>query len=340
MSRVPRVYIENAICYVTSRGDHEGVIFKEEGDYKMYMELLKRTKEQFKFELFAFCLLPNHAHLLIEPDEENAISQTMHGLGSNYTKYFNGKYKRSGHLFQERYKMTLIEKDPNIANVTAYIHLNPKAIGITSEPKSYQYSSYPSYLYYGGNREILTVAPAVSIEKEVREVSGYLNGRKYEDYVNGMASEVLQNLGKELSKKPVIGSDEFVQRVRSRIESEKLRSEAHRAGTGTSAGSNKKFIVISGIIFTVLALLTVYLYSRTIFFRGTLKNKDTELKKKMVKAKEDIKKDFDERYRADMVSYEATSKRLENEKAKTRELEEKLTEIQKKEDDLYGKGKK
>jgi len=324
MSRVPRIYIENAVCYITSRGDHEGAIFKEDGDYKAYMELLKKTKDQFKFKLFAFCLLPNHAHLLIEPDEESTISQTMHGLSSNYTKYFNGKYKSSGHLFQERYKMALVEKDPNIANMTAYINLNPKAVGVTSEPKSYQYSSYPSYLYYGGSKGSLIGIPVISIEKEVREVSTHLNGRRYEDYVNSISSEVLQNIGKELSKKPIIGSDEFVTRVKSKIESEKLKAETEKAGAGAVARNSKRFIIVSGIVIAVLGLLTFYLYSRTISFKSTLKNREVELRLGAVKAREEIKKDLNERYHADMVSYEAMTKRLEIEKKRAVELENKL----------------
>ena len=128
MPRVPRINLEGALYYVTSRGDHNEAIFKEAGDYAAYLDLLKKGKEQYNFKLFAFCLLPNHIHLLIELAGDTTISQIMYGLNSNYTKYFNAKHHKEGHLFQERYEMALLEKEPNLLNMTAYIHLNPKAL--------------------------------------------------------------------------------------------------------------------------------------------------------------------------------------------------------------------
>ncbi|MDP3791097.1 MAG: transposase [Candidatus Omnitrophota bacterium] len=317
MPRVPRIYIENSICYVTSRGDHDEVIFREGGDYQMYLELLKKAKEQYRFKLFAFCLLPNHLHLLIEPDDEGAISQVMHGLNSNYTKYFNGKYSKSGHLFQERYKMALIEKSPNLLNVTAYIHLNPKALGIAAEIKDYPYSSYPAYLN--------AKTAIINIGGEVREISGYLSGKKYEDFISGIALGFLQDLGKELSKRPIIGSDEFVEKVKNKIESDKLRvAEGSLSGSMFGIMSGRKFLAASGVAIVLLGALTFYLYSRASAFKDNLKNKESEFSGRLLKAKDDLKKDLEGKYRADMVSFEAMTKRLEMEKQKAGELEEQL----------------
>lgn len=325
MPRVPRIYIENAICYITSRGDHDEVIFKEEGDYNMYLELLKKARDQYKFRLYAYCLLPNHAHLLVEPEDESAISQTMHSLNSNYTKYFNGKYSRSGHLFQERYKMVLIEKIPNIANIIAYINNNPKILGLVSDLKEYAYSSHRSYLYYDSGVRQPGETQLLDISKDVIEACKYLGGRRYEDFMSMVSIEALKDLGKDLSKKAIIGSDDFINKVKDKVESEKIKSEnLSKAMTVGQIAGNKKFIAVSGAILALLISSTLYLYARTVIFKANLKAKDKEFSSKFMQAREEVKKDLNEKYRADMVSFGAMAKRLEAEKARAAELEKKI----------------
>jgi REP element-mobilizing transposase RayT len=111
MMKIPKIHIPGAVFYVTSRGDNNADIFKDNDDYKAYLELLKKYKTQYGFKLFAYCLMPSYLHLLIELKEGLKLSDIMHDLSANYTKYFNGKYQRKGHLFQERYKVAILEKE-------------------------------------------------------------------------------------------------------------------------------------------------------------------------------------------------------------------------------------
>ena len=230
MSRTPRIQVENALYYVTPSGDHDEPIFKEGSDYTMYAELLDRCKKQRGFKLFAFCFTPNGVSLLIEPSNGTTVSQVMHDVNSNYTKYFNKKYKKAGHLFQERYRMVLIEKKPNLLNMTAYIHLRPKLLNLSDDIGAYKYSSFLSYL----NEEAGTAesaqpnaAEAVgpNISDEAREVLVYLNGAGYRGFVEGIPLDKLRELDKDLGKNTIVGSEEFVQDVKSRIESEKHKSQ-------------------------------------------------------------------------------------------------------------------
>lgn len=330
MPRVPRINIENALYYVTSRGDNNEYIFKEGSDYAVYLDLLRKCKSQYKFKLFAFSLVPNHAHLLIELAGETTISQIMHGLNSNYTKYFNAKHNKVGHLFQERYRLVLVEKEPNLLNVTAYIHLNPKALNLVSDIKDYEYSSYPLYMIEEESKNRKTEkqkngkTDQIEMKAEIREARGPLKGGTYADFLMNVQKEEMERLGKILAKKPVLGSDEFVEKVRAKIESDKEKADKDTAYPAMA----KKLILGGALLVLALSVLTVSLYQRNVRIKDSvgkeLAKKESELRTNLAKAKETIREDLTEKYKADMVSYSAMQKRLELEKQKTKELEEKV----------------
>ena len=92
MPRLPRVYVEGAIYYITCRAAQNEKLFREPGDYRMYMELLEKYRKEFEFKLFGFVLLPTHLHLLIEPSREHEISELMRSINTAYPKYYNSKY--------------------------------------------------------------------------------------------------------------------------------------------------------------------------------------------------------------------------------------------------------
>lgn len=316
MGRMPRIQIENTLYYITSRGDHEQNIFVDKEDYATYIELLKKYKSQYKFKLFAFCLINNHIHLLLELRGGTTISQIMHSLNSTYTKYFNARHQKAGHLFQERYKMVLLEKEPYLLIASAYVHLNPLKLGLVSNIADYPYTNYASYV--NGKKN------ALDMKDEVKEINERLKGRKYNEFITGVQKEAMEALGKELGKKPMLGSDEFTEKVKTIIEAQKMQSK-NQAG---SQKSNKRFIVIGGSVILLLGLFNVYLYSKTLLFKERL-NKEierqgTEVSKRLGEEKAKIVRDLDEKYRADMVSYEAMTKRFEIEKKRAEELEKKI----------------
>ena len=319
MTKIPRIHIEGAVYYVTARGDHNENIFQDENDYLAYLGLLKKYKEQYGFKLFALCLMPNHLHLLIELKEGLTISEIMHDLNANYTKYFNGKYVRKGHLFQERYKMNLIEKNSYLLYIMADLHLNPKVMGLVEEAKDYPYSTY---LYYTQEAKNL-ITEGLDIKDEVGEALGYLGERTYTDYLAGMVRDEMKIFADDLHKKIILGSGEFVEAVRL-----KITKQAQLAEQQTPHAAARKFIMAGGVVIVVLGILTFSLYTKTAGLKENLKkelsNKETELTTKLSQEREFIKKDLDERYRADRVSYEAMTKRLEIEKEKVRDLEGKL----------------
>lgn len=315
MAKIPRIYIEGALYYVTSRGDNEKEIFKDNEDYQKYLELLKKYREQYGFKLLAFVLMPTHLHLLIELRQGLTLSDIMHDLNANYTKYFNGKRQRKGHLFQERYKMNLVEKTPYLLlYMTAYMHLNPKILCLVAEVKDYTYSSFGQYIGKG-------------MPQEIKEALENLGQKEYAEYLNGISKEEMGAFSKDLTKKPILGSGEFMEKVQSEIDTQQQATEATQAkACGTR--SNRKLVLAGSITILILGIFSIYLYATTKEVKENLKkelvHKEIELSTKLNQDREFIKKDLDEKYRADLVSYQAMTKRLEIEKDKVKKLENKV----------------
>jgi len=292
MGRMPRINIENTLYYVTGRGDNNENIFKDSPDYKAYLDLLDKYRGLFGFKLFAFVLMPNHLHLLIELPKNATVSQIMHNLHSNYTKYFNKRHQQKGHLFQERYKLALLEKEPYLLDMSAYIHLNPKALGLAEDLESYPYSSYPFYLGRRGGLPDLT--------GEVKEVLGYLKGKEYANFAKDFYRDKSRAMSEELSRKVILGSEGFIEKVKSEVESYKSQEEkVDQAVAAAGIMNNKKLVLIGVIIILILGSASLYLY------------------KSALRMKERSSSEIDDYYKR-------MSKTLETEKQKARYLEERL----------------
>ncbi|UCC94456.1 MAG: transposase [Candidatus Omnitrophota bacterium] len=215
MARLPRVYVEGAIYYVTCRGAHNEELFRDEGDYKMYVELLEKYRKEYGYKLFAYVLLPTHLHLLIEPSKENeiGISEIMRSLNTAYPKYFNNRHNRRGHLFRERFKATLVEKDSYLLKLISYIHFNPVRIGRVQNPQEYPYCSFTYYKDRCGDR------------LEVKEIMERLGQVQYCDYLGTVKPEDI-DLHKRLQRGGILGSKEFAKNVREEIQRKEKESQA------------------------------------------------------------------------------------------------------------------
>lgn len=145
MARPYRLQAENCLYHITSRGDDRKKIFLSEQDFQKFLEYLKTAKDKFKFYLYAYCLMGNHYHLLVETTQPN-ISRIMQYLNTSYTIYYNVKRKKCGHLFQGRYKSIIVEADSYLLELTRYIHLNPVRAKIVGSPEKYKWSSYLEHI--------------------------------------------------------------------------------------------------------------------------------------------------------------------------------------------------
>jgi REP element-mobilizing transposase RayT len=145
MTRLPRVKSETGIYHVVMRGINKQQLFEEDEDYSKLLDLLRNYKEQISFEIYAYCLMGNHFHLLIKEGKED-VGHIMKRIGASFVYWYNWKYQRSGHLFQDRFKSEPVETDAYLVTVIRYIHQNPVVAGLCALPKQYPYSSYKDYL--------------------------------------------------------------------------------------------------------------------------------------------------------------------------------------------------
>jgi len=140
MPRTKREASETGIYHVMARGINHQLIFEEAEDYSRYLAILSEVKELSGFKLYAYCLMGNHFHLLIKEGTE-PLPQIFRRIGARYAFWFNWKYSRSGHLFQDRFKSEPVEDDEYFGMVLAYIFQNPVKAGLCACPEDYEWSS-------------------------------------------------------------------------------------------------------------------------------------------------------------------------------------------------------
>lgn len=160
-------FADQSFYHIYNRGVEKRIIFLDERDYQRFLQTLyhyqfdkpvpsfsKRkglnsqnfTQNTPIVEIIAFCLMPNHFHLLIKQCKENGVSEFMSKVINSYTKYFNARHKRVGPLLQGMFKAVSIDSDIQLMHVSRYIHLNPFVSNLTRDLDNYLYSSYPDYI--------------------------------------------------------------------------------------------------------------------------------------------------------------------------------------------------
>ena len=142
MARFPRLSLPNVPLHIIQRGNNRNPCFKSNKDYVVYLERLKEYSKQFNVAIHSYVLMTNHVHLLATPNKEYGASQMMQSLGRYYVRYFNKRYKRTGTLWEGRFKSSLIDSEKYFLTVSRYIELNPVRAKIVSHPSHYIWSSY------------------------------------------------------------------------------------------------------------------------------------------------------------------------------------------------------
>lgn len=144
MPRKARTRSATNIYHVMLRGINKQVIFENDDDRRFFLNTVKKCKEESGFRLYAFCLMTNHVHLLLEMREE-PLEIVFKRIGTTYAKWYNRKYERVGHLFQDRFRSENVETPEYFMTVLRYILWNPVKAGMVSAPDRYRWSSYQAY---------------------------------------------------------------------------------------------------------------------------------------------------------------------------------------------------
>jgi putative transposase len=145
MARPPRIEIPGAIYHVIARGNERKPIFRDDRDREEYLMRLARYRRKLRFQLLAYCLMPNHVHLAIRRTDQ-PLSRAMLSLQSSYAHWFNRRHERVGHLFAGRYKAVLVQEERYFFALIGYIHMNPVRAGIVQRSEAFPWSSDRSLL--------------------------------------------------------------------------------------------------------------------------------------------------------------------------------------------------
>jgi putative transposase len=142
MARLTRYVLPGQPQHIIQRGNNRCLIFQEENDYFFYLEKLKKAAEDSECDIHAYVLMTNHVHLLATPHKEDSLSKMQQIVGRSYVRYFNQCYRRTGTLFEGRYKAILIDSEAYLFICMGYIELNPVRAKMVDKPSNYRWSSY------------------------------------------------------------------------------------------------------------------------------------------------------------------------------------------------------
>ncbi len=155
MPRQRRILLPQSCYHIMARGNNKNIVFKEDRDYLYFLDLILKYKKQHPFNLYHYCLMPNHIHFLIQTKKAADFSVFMKKLDLSYFHYYKKKYGWVGHFWQNRFKSQPVGKDNYFMQCGKYIELNPVRANIVKDPNDYLYSSY-SYYAEGKEDKLLT----------------------------------------------------------------------------------------------------------------------------------------------------------------------------------------
>ncbi|MCT4565567.1 MAG: transposase [Maledivibacter sp.] len=182
MPRTARKKSKTGINHIIFRGINYLDIFLEKDDFEEYIYRLEKISMKYELEIYAYCLMTNHVHLLIKEGIED-ISASLKRLGTGYAQWYNKKYRRCGHVFQDRFLNEPVEDDAYLLTVSRYIHMNPVKVGMTQKPEEWKWSSCRGYYSIDIPNSILKRDKVLSCFCDDREkaVMGYKEYMKQEN---------------------------------------------------------------------------------------------------------------------------------------------------------------
>lgn len=153
MPRIARNKLNTPYLHVMVQGVNKEYIFNENENIKKYLTLINKYKRKYKFTIMAYCIMNNHAHILVYTEDIKSFSKFMQKINLIYAQIYNKENKRCGVLFRNRYQTEPIYEEKHLINCIKYIHNNPVKAGMVSECGEYKYSSYNDYIYNKGIAE-------------------------------------------------------------------------------------------------------------------------------------------------------------------------------------------
>lgn len=206
MARPLRLEFPGAVYHVTSRGDRQESIFLDDEDRRTFLRLLSREVMQQGWWLYAYCLMDNHYHLLVETPEPG-LGRGMGRLNGVYTQAFNRRYGLVGHLFQGRYKAIVVERDSYLLELCRYIVLNPVRAHLVDTPALWPWSSYPATVGTASAPEWLATDRVLRLFHKNRDAARPAYARFVAEGANGPSP------WQDLTGQMFLGGDRFLEQM-------------------------------------------------------------------------------------------------------------------------------
>ena len=220
MPRMARLDVAGVAQHVVQRGNDRQACFFREADYVRYLQDLREASLKFGCLIHAYVLMTNHVHLLVTPREAGSIGRLMQAVGRRYVRYINDAFRRTGTLWEGRYKSCLVDSERYLLACYRYIELNPVRAGMVPGPGDYRWSSY------GGNAlgsfDPLVVPHAVY--EQVAYEAGERQSRYRELVAQGISDEELESLRLYVQRQRALGSPRFQDQIEHQLQ--------RRAGLG------------------------------------------------------------------------------------------------------------
>ena len=209
MGRMQRIVLPGNPLHIMHRGNNRSATFFAEEDYRSYLDSLEYAINTYDCALHAYVLMTNHVHLLLTSSDEQGASRLMQSVGRRYVRYINDKYKRTGTLWEGRYKSSLIDSDNFLLTCYRYIELNPVRAGMVEQPGEYSWSSYRGNTGLENNRLIST--------HQLFDQLGKDNKERVANYISLFAVDIddlaLSQIRSSTNTDTVIGSPRFIHEI-------------------------------------------------------------------------------------------------------------------------------
>lgn len=233
MARPLRIEFPGAVYHVTSRGDRREPIAKDDSDRALFLQILGEAAHRFDARVWAYCLMDNHYHLVLQTREAN-LSRMMRQVNGVYTQAFNRRHNLSGHLFQGRFKAILVDRDSYLLEVCRYVDLNPVRASMVQRPEAYAWSSYRALAGLADSPDWLDAQPVY--DQLAPNLSANLSAKraatKYAEFVAQGKGVPLWD--KRLRQQIYLGDDAFIVRM------QKLAGYGGNDGAGTPKQRGRK----------------------------------------------------------------------------------------------------
>jgi len=210
MARLARISPKDISIHIIQRGNNRQDCFGSDNDHAAYAAWLKESSIKYSVHIHAWVMMTNHVHLLCTPRRENGVSQMMQAMGRQYVRYFNNKYKRTGTLWEGRYKSCLVQSETYLLEVYRYIEMNPVRAGIVSSPDEYHWSSYQINAL-GKLSDLCTPHPVyLQLGRDLKDCC-----KRYQELFSHRINNtgIFEQIRSATNKSMVVGNDQFCDEI-------------------------------------------------------------------------------------------------------------------------------